>query len=206
MTLRSPLRRIARLVLGSATLGFGVALLLNAHLGSDGYSTLLQGTSVYFDVKFVIAAVLVAAVFVAVGWARGVKPGWGTLVQPFVVGTVVTLATTYVPEPEQLLWRTAQFVLGFLILCVGVAAYLASEYGIGPGEVLARAWDPPFPFKWSYSVVQAACALVGWRLGADLGAGTVLAAIVIGPVVNQFSRLFPVPAPGEQDREAQAGR
>jgi uncharacterized protein len=201
----STLRRVARLVLGSATLGLGVALLLNAHLGSDGYSTLLQGTSVFFDVRFVVTAVGVAAAFVAIGWARGLKPGWGTVVQPFVVGTVVTLATPLVPEPEQLLWRAAQFALGFLVLCLGVAAYLSSDYGIGPGEVLARAWDPPFPFKWSYSVIQAACALVGWRLGADLGAGTVLAAIVIGPVVNQFSRIFPAPDPGERDRGAHAG-
>lgn len=205
MTTASTLRRIALLVLGSATLGFGVALLLNAHLGSDGYSTLLQGTSVFFEVKFVVTAVLVAAVFVAVGWARGIRPGWGTLVQPFVVGTVVTLTTPYAPEPELLPWRVVQFAVGFLILCFGVAAYLASDYGIGPGEVLARAWDPPFPFKWSYSVVQAACALGGWWLGADLGAGTVLAAIVIGPVVNQFGRLFPAPDLGGRGHEAHAG-
>lgn len=184
------LRRVALLVLGSTTLGLGVALLLNAHLGSDGYSTLLQGTSVFFEVRFVVTAVSVAAVFVSIGWLRGIRPGWGTLVQPVVVGTVVTLAMPVVPEPEQMVLRGGQFGLGFLILCLGVAAYLASDYGIGPGEVLARAWDPPFPFKWSYSVVQAACALVGWWLGADLGVGTVLAAIVIGPVVNQFSRLF----------------
>lgn len=199
------LRRVALLVLGSATLGFGVALLLNAHLGSDGYSTLLQGTSVFFEVRFVVTAVGVAAVFVSIGWLRGIRPGWGTLVQPVVVGTVVTLTMPLVPEPEQLVLRAGQFGLGFLILCLGVAAYLASDYGIGPGEVLARAWDPPFPFKWSYSVVQAVCALVGWWLGADLGAGTVLAAIVIGPVVNQFSGFFPAPDPAGRDRGAHAG-
>jgi uncharacterized membrane protein YczE len=199
------LRRAALLVLGSATLGLGVTLLLNAHLGSDGYSTLLQGTSVFFEVRFVVVAVSVAAVFVSIGWARGIRPGWGTLVQPVVVGTVVTLTLPLVPEPDQWPLRAGQFGLGFLILCLGVAAYLASDYGIGPGEVLARAWDPPFPFKWSYSVVQAACALVGWWLGADLGVGTVLAAVVIGPVVNRFARLFPAPDPGEREREGQPG-
>ncbi len=165
--------------------------MLNAHLGSDGYSTLLQGTTLAAGVKFVVSTVSLAAVFVTIGWLRGVRPGWGTLVQPVVVGLVVTFISPVVPEPDQLLVRAGQFATGFLVLCVGVAAYLASDLGVGPGEVLARAFDPPFAFRWSYSVIQAGFAVVGWQLGADLGVGTILAAVVIGPVVNRFARFFP---------------
>ncbi len=184
------MRRFTLLVLGSTTLGLGVTLLLNSHLGSDGYSTLLSGTSKALEIPFVAATVGCALLFVLIGWVRGVRPGVGTIVQPVTVGIVVTLALPLFPEPADLALRIAQFGLGFLVLCVGIAAYLAADLGIGPAEIVARAFDPPFAFAWSYSVLQVAFALIGWRLGADLGLGTLLASFAVGPVVTALSPPF----------------
>lgn len=182
--------RFVLLVLGATVLGVGVALLLNSHLGSDGYSTLMQGTALALDVRFVVVAVGLGTLMAAIGWLRGLRPGWATLIQPLTVGIVVTLLLPVVPEPDDLLLRSVQLVVGFVVLCFGIAAYLASDLGIGPAETIARAFDPPFAFRWFYSVMQVGFALIGWQLGADLGVGTVLAGIAIGPVVTQFSRLF----------------
>jgi uncharacterized protein len=187
---RTIFRRFTLLVLGSTTLGLGVALLLNTHLGSDGYSTLLQGTSIALAVPFVVATIGLATLFVGIGWLRGLRPGWGTVIQPVSVGVVVTLVMPYFPEPSQLPWRIAQFALGLLVLCVGIAAYLAADLGIGPAEVVARAFDPPLPFRWSYSILQVIFALIGWQLGGDLGLGTILASFALGPVVTFLSPPF----------------
>ncbi len=182
--------RFARLLIGSAVLGLGVALLLNSHLGTDGYSTLLQGTSIALDLRFVEVAVGLGALMAGIGWLRGLRPGWATVLQPPTTGIVVTLALPVVPEPDDLMLRSVQLVIGFFVLCLGIAAYLASDLGNGPAETLAKAFDPPFAFRWFYSVLQVGFAIIGWQLGADLGVGTVLSGIAIGPVVTQFSRLF----------------
>ena len=181
------MRRFTLLVLGSTTLGVGVALLLNSHLGSDGYSTLLAGASRALEVPFVVATVAMAALMISLGWARGIRPGWGTIVQPVTVGAVVTLGLDRLPEPHELPGRISQFGLGFLVLCVGIAAYLSADLGIGPAEIVARAFDPPLAFVWGYSTLQLVFALIGWRLGADLGIGTLLASFAAGPVVTRFS-------------------
>ena len=62
--------------------------------------------------------------------------------------------------------------------------------GTGPAEAAALAWDPPVPFKWSYSAVQFGGAVVGWLLGATLGVGTVAVILLLGPCVDLASRLL----------------
>ncbi len=82
--------------------------------------------------------------------------------------------------------------LSFPVLAVGVAGYLAVDAGAGPTEAAALAFDPPVPFKWSYSVVQGGGALLGWLCGAAVGPGTLLVIFLLGPLVDLLSARFPV--------------
>jgi len=82
-------------------------------------------------------------------------------------------------------------VLSLPVLAFGVAGYLGSDTGAGPTEAAALAWDPPVPFKWSYSVVQAGGALIGWWLGASIGVGTLLVIFLLGPLADAFANRIP---------------
>jgi uncharacterized protein len=181
--------RVTQLVVSCAVLGAGVALLLDARLGSDGYSMLINGLTLTTGVEFWVVNTVVGIVLVALAWLRGRRPGLGTLTQPVVVGALVSLLLPRLPTPEALPLRWAELAAGFLVLCVGVAGYLAVDLGAGPTEAAALAWDPPVPFRWSYSLVQVLGAASGWAMGASLGVGTVLVVVLIGPVVD---RLLPL--------------
>jgi uncharacterized protein len=181
-------RRVAQLVLSCVVLGVGVALLLRAALGSDGYSSLINGLSLSLDVPFVVVNAVVGLVLVALAWSRHVIPGLGTIVQPVVVGFTVSGVMSLVAEPDGLLARGLMLAVAFPILAIGVAGYLASGTGAGPTEAAAIAFDPPVPFRWSYSIVQGGGALTGWLLGAAIGVGTILVIILLGPMVDLVSR------------------
>jgi len=182
--------RLAQLVVSCALLGAGVALLLDARLGSDGYSMLISGLSIATQVEFAVVNVVVGVLLVLMAWWRGRRPGLGTLVQPAVVGVVVSVMLTVLPGPASYVGRGTELALGFVVLCVGVAGYLAVDLGAGPAEVAALAWEPPVPFKWSYSLVQLVGAVVGWLLGASLGPGTLLVILLIGPCVDMLIPLL----------------
>ena len=184
--------RFARLVISCVILGIGVAMLLIASLGSDGYSTLVNGLSIALDVDFFVVNFVVGVAFVAMAWARGLKPGVGTITQPVVVGFVVSGLLDSFAEPDNLVLRVILLVLSFPVLAVGVAGYLASGTGAGPTEAAALAFDPPVPFKWSYSVVQGGGALIGWLCGAAIGPGTLLVIFLLGPFVDLLSSRFSV--------------
>lgn len=183
-------RRFLQLVVGCAVLGLGVTLLLTPALGSDGFSSLVNGIRLSTGMPFVVANLLVSALFVALAWARGLKPGVGTVVQIVVVGGTVSLALPLLEEPASLLLRVVMLLVAFPVLAVGIALYLGSHLGAGPAEAAALAWDPPIPFAWSYGVVQGGGALVGWLLGAAIGPGTLAVIFLLGPVVALAGRLL----------------
>ncbi|WP_332643917.1 YczE/YyaS/YitT family protein [Aeromicrobium sp.] len=184
--------QLIRLTVSCVILGIGVAMLLIAALGSDGYSTMVNGLSIAFDVKFWVVNLVVGILLVLMAWVRGLKPGMGTIVQPLVVGFVVSGLLDAFDEPDSMWIRIALLVLSFPVVAVGVAGYLAVDAGAGPTEAAALAFDPPVPFKWSYSVVQGGGALLGWLCGAAIGPGTVMVIFLLGPMVDWLSARFAV--------------
>lgn len=183
-------RRLAMVVLGCVVLGTGVALLLIADLGSDGYSTLVNGVSLATGMSFLVANLLISLLFLLVAAVRRVYPGVGTVVQVVVVGWTVAFLFEALETPDGLGWRFAVLAAAFPVLALGIATYLGAHTGAGPAEAAALAWDPPIPFRWSYSAVQGGGALVGWLLGATIGLGTVAVILLLGPAVDLTSRLL----------------
>ena len=183
-------RRLSLLLAGCLVLGVGVAMLLSADLGSDGYSTFVNGIALRLGVSFWVVNLVVGAVLVGLAAARRVRPGLGTIVQVVLVGVVITAVLEVLDTPDGLAGRAALLVLAFPVLAFGIAGYLGSNTGAGPAEAAALAWDPPVPFRWSYSLVQGGGALAGWLLGATIGVGTIAVIVALGPLVDLASRLL----------------
>lgn len=182
--------RVVQLVAGCVVLGAGVALLLTAELGSDGFSTLVYGTSLAADLPFVVANLAISVTFLAMAWARGVRPGVGTLAQIVLVGVVVEVGLATLSAPDQLWARILVVTAALPVLALGIALYLGTHLGAGPMEAAALAWDPPLRFAWSYNTIQLLSAVVGYWLGAPLGLGTVAVVVALGPLVALTSRVL----------------
>ncbi len=199
-----PFARLVQLLGGCVVLGLGVTLLLLAELGSDGFSTLVYGTTLATDIPFVVVNLVVSTAFLAMAWARGVRPGIGTLVQIVVVGSVVELGLALVPAPDPLWARALLAAAALPVLALGIASYLGSHLGAGPVEAAGLAWDPPVRFAWSYNAIQALSALTGWWLGAPLGVATAAVVLVLGPMVTLAGRMLHLDVHQQRTGEGQS--
>lgn len=186
------MRKAVLLLGGCVVLGVGVAMLLLSAYGSDGYSTLVNGIRLAADIPFFWANLSVSVTFVLLAWVKGLKPGIGTVTQIVVVGFTVSTLLDLFEEPGSDAARIMLLVAAVPVLSFGIAAYLGSQVGAGPGEAAALAWDPPVPFKWSYSVMQGGGALIGYLLGADVGVATIVVIFLLGPAVDLAARLLRV--------------
>lgn len=184
------LRQVVLLLGGCVVLGVGVGLLLAADLGSDGYSTFVNGLALRTGAAFWVMNLVVGVVLVGLAALRRLRPGLGTVVQVVLVGVTVSVALDLLGTPDALVPRILLLVAAFPVLALGIAAYLGSHTGAGPAEAAALAWDPPVPFRWSYSAVQGGGALLGWLLGATVGVGTIAVIVLLGPAVDLASRLL----------------
>ena len=183
--------RAAQLLGCCVVLGAGVVLLLRSALGSDGYSTFVTGLSRSQGWDFAVANALVGVTLVALAWWRGTRPGVGTVAQTVVVGLTVSGGLALTTEPSSLVVRALLLALALPVLAVGVAGYLNTATGAGPAEAAALAVDPPVPFRWGYNLLQGTGALVGWLWGADVGPGTVLVVVALGPAVVALRQRLP---------------
>jgi len=181
-------RQLGLLVGGCVVLAVGVGMLLTADFGSDGYSTFVNGLARSLDVSFWVVNLALGVVLVTMAAARGVRPGVGTVAQVVLVGVVISVLLDVWSTPDAVAGRVGLLVAAFPVLALGVAAYLGSQTGAGPTEAAALAWDPPVPFRWSYSIVQGGGALGGWLLGATIGVGTLAVIVALGPLVDLASR------------------
>ena len=200
-----PVFRAVQLVLGCVVLGVGVTLALVPRLGSDGYSTLVNGLSLGLEVPFLWMSLVVGLAFVGLGWARGVRPGVGTVAQVAVVSLVVDLGLGLLDQPDALWARLALLALAFPVLAAGIALYLGVGLGAGPVEAAALGFDPPVPFAVSYNTAQLLGALVGWWQGAAVGVGTLVVIVLLGPGVTVAARLLrqDLHQPGSRARDVQ---
>jgi uncharacterized protein len=182
------LNRVIQLLLSCVVLGVGVALLLDAALGSDGYSALVNGLTIATGLPFALVNLAVGLVLIGLAWTRGTSPGIGTVIQAVLVGVVVGAVLPVLPAPTGMGARVAELAGAFVLVTLGVAGYLATNLGAGPAEAAAMAFDPPLRFGWSYSVLQLGGAIVGWALGAAVGPGTLLVVRLVGPAVDVVTR------------------
>ena len=183
--------RAAQLLGACVVLGLGVVLLLRSALGSDGYSTFVTGLSRSQGWDFALANALVGVTLVGLAWWRGTRPGVGTVAQTVVVGLTVSGGLAVTAEPSSLGLRALLLALALPVLAVGVAGYLNTATGAGPAEAAALAVDPPVPFRWGYNLLQGTGALVGWLWGADVGPGTLLVVVALGPAVSALRARLP---------------
>ncbi len=184
-------RRWLQLVASCLVLAAGVVLLLRAGFGSDGYSTFVNGVSRASGWEFALVNTLVGVSLVVLAWLRGTRPGVGTIVQTVLVGAAVSIGLAVTVQPSSLLVRCLLLALALPVLAVGVAGYLNTASGAGPAEAAALSVDPPIPFRWGYNVLQGVGALVGWLCGADVGVGTLLVVVVLGPAVDLLRARLP---------------
>jgi uncharacterized membrane protein YczE len=91
--------------------------------------------------------------------------------------------------------RVLYLVLGIVINGVATAAYIGARLGPGPrdGLMTGLVRRTGGSVRVVRTAIEVAVVGIGWLLGGNLGLGTVLFALAIGPVVHVALPLLTVP-------------
>lgn len=186
--LREYLRRIGLLVGGLLISAVGIQLMLQANIGLEPWSVLQQGISLTFGVTFGMASAIVGAVVILIAVLCGESIGLGTLANIVVCPAFLDILALlgWVPQAKTLAGGVVMLLVGLELLAIGTWMYMLSTLGVGPRDalmvVLAR------KTRRSVGLCRALTELivifVGWRLGGQVGLGTVIAAVGLGSLFN----------------------
>jgi uncharacterized membrane protein YczE len=123
------------------------------------------------------------------------RPGLGTVSNVLVIGAALDVFLRWIHTPGSVWVRGLFLLVGILVNGVATAAYIGARLGPGPrdglmtGLVRTRGWS----VRLVRTGIEVAVVVIGWLLGGNLGVGTVLFALAIGPVVHVALPLLTVP-------------
>ncbi len=179
------LRRLGILATGLVLVAGGVALMIRAEIGVAPYDVLTTGLADLTGIEIGIAAMLLPLAFTLLGWALGGTVGPGTVLAVLLVGPLLGLALHLLPDVDPMAARLALFAVGFAVLSAGITSVVIAEIGPGPAELLMlaihRRGHALAPVRTAIEVVSVA---IGWAMGGQVGAGTVVVALLIGPTLR----------------------
>ncbi|MBV2366159.1 hypothetical protein KUM37_22905 [Streptomonospora sp. NEAU-YY374] len=194
---RPRLRRLAHLMVGLHLYGLGCALLMAARLGSMPWDVLHQGLARITGLSVGTWMILVGGMVMLLWIPLRQRPGVGTLSNVLLVGVWTDLWLRWLPEPEALPLRCLMLALGILAIAGATALYIGARLGPGPrdGLMVGLAERTPFSLRLARTAIEVAVVAVGVLMGGTLGVGTLLFALVIGPLTQALMPLGAVPDP-----------
>ena len=203
-------RRVTQLLAGLVLFGVTMALILRAGLGLEPWGVLTYGLIQHIPLSY--GEMVVASSFVVLLLWIPLRqwPGLGTLLNAVVVGVATDATLAVVPPVEGLAQQVSVMLLGVVGNGVAGALYIGSQLGPGPrdGLMTGLARRTGRSIRLVRTSLEVTVVTLGWLLGGVLGVGTVVYALLIGPVVQLFLPLLTVrvapPAVGQPAMEGAA--
>lgn len=200
-------RRLPRLLVGLVALGSGTAMMVEARLGLSPYDVLHQGLADVTGISFGTIVILLGALILLLWIPIGQRLGIGTVINTLTVGLVIDAFLAWSPNPETLPLRWTYLLGGIVVVAFGVGLYIGAGLGPGPRDGLMTGIAAKGHPLWIVRTGLELTALaIGWVLGGDVGAGTLLFAFGIGPLGHYFLlRLHLAVDGGDPDPDAAIG-
>jgi len=183
--------RLAQLLAGLLVYGVSEALMLAPAVGVDPWDVFHTGLSRITGVPVGTVLIVIGA-FVLLLWIPlRQRPGLGTLANIVVIGAVIDVMLAGLPAPHSFWPRWGMFASGVALNAVATGLYIGAGLGAGPRDGLTTGLAARgCSIRVARTGVELSVLAAGWLLGGNVGAGTVVYAVAIGPLVHVTIPLF----------------
>ena len=191
------IRRLFQLLIGLALYGVSLAMFIRAGLGLDPWDVFHQGIAGRTGLSIGTVVVIVSFLVLLLWIPLRQMPGAGTLANAVLVGVFTDIGLVLIPEFSHLGGQIGLLAGAVLLNGIASACYIGARLGPGPrdGLMTGLARRTGWSVRASRTGIEVVVLGAGWLLGGSVGAGTVLYALAIGPLVQLLLPRFTVPEP-----------
>lgn len=186
--------RLVLLWIGSLLIATSVAVTLWTELGPGPLDVFIGAIRNITGLPLTVAVWVTVGSLIAVAWSLGRRPGFGTVLSPFLVGPMLQATVAILDgfeSPRSWLVRVALQLVAIAGIGVGSGTLIVSGLGAGSGELFAGATSDKVS-RSETSVrpfIELTWIVLGVALGGPAGFGTVLVGVFIGPAVASGHRV-----------------
>ncbi|MEJ8545394.1 YczE/YyaS/YitT family protein [Brevibacillus borstelensis] len=182
--------RYAMFVLGLFIGAFGCVLMIKANLGVSPWDVFHIGLQKTFGLTIGLWSQIVGVIVIFLSFALAkIKPTFGMFLNMVCFGLFLDmfLWMDIIPEVEGIVQRVLMLLGGLLVSAVGIGMYLSPRLGAGPRDSFMLAMNERM--GWSIQrvrlIIEVSVLLAGAALGGPVSVGTVLVAVLTGPLIQR---------------------
>lgn len=182
------IKRLIKLHLGLFLFAVAIALMVRANIGVAPWDVFHQGISKVTGISFGISSILVGLgiLFIALGLRERI--GYGTLSNMVLIGIFIDwlFAWQLVPQAQSLLTGLGMLLSGMVLTGFASFLYMSAAFGAGPRDsmmvaLVKRSGKSVATIR---TAIEMAALLLGFLMGGQVGIGTVILALGIGPTIQ----------------------
>ena len=180
------LRQLLQVLSGTSLIGIGISLNYLANLGLGPWGVFHDGLSKTLNITYGRTIIItgIAVMFLWIPLKQ--RPGIGTIIDIFLVGTVADLIIPNFPLSENVFVSLLLIFCGIILIGAGTAIYVGGNLGVGPRDgIMVGLEAKGLKIGTARNIIELLAFLTGWLLGGLVGYVTILFVIGIGPVVQK---------------------
>jgi uncharacterized membrane protein YczE len=184
--------RFCFFITGIAILTLGVSFTLKANLGSGPWDALAAGQSQAMGLTVGVWVMINGSFLLFLNaYLLREKPEFLAIITFVFIGMMIDFWLLKVLKewhPEGLVYRGGIVILGVLLIAIGVATYLQSNYPANPIDKLMIALHKRFgaSFMAAKTIGEMTALVAAILLQGPIGIGTLAIAFTIGPIIQIF--------------------
>lgn len=181
-------RQLLQLTVGLWLYGASMAMVIRGALGLDPWDVFHAGVMEHAGLSFGTIVIIVGALVLLLWIPLRQMPGLGTVANVVLIGVATDVTLWMLSAPDGYLARGSLLVGGVVLNGLAGALYIGAQLGPGPrdGLMTGLARRTGLSLRLVRTLLEVTVLAVGFLLGGQVGLGTVLYAVAIGPLVQLF--------------------
>lgn len=131
---------------------------------------------------------ILAGIIIVAATMIGTKrwPQLGTWLNIIVIGFFIDVFNWLLPDFTSFAGQLIIFLLGLIVMAIGVGVYVSPNVGAGPRDslMLLIVKKMGWSIKTVRTGIEVIVTVIGWILGGPVGVGTVITALLLGQLVH----------------------
>lgn len=180
--------RIFRVFLGFFALALGIVIMVQSQIGLGAWDVLHDGVSKTFGITLGQATMIVGILVLSVSIIARQTMGIATVLNILIIGLIVDIVIyiNIIPLAPNFFVGLIMGVISMCIVTFGIYLYVSPGLGAGPRDtflVLVSKWVNK-PVAFCRTFIELSAVIVGFFLGGSVGVGTVMLAVLSGPIMQ----------------------
>ncbi len=184
------LKKILLMIIGVLIMSFGCGMLIKTGYGADTSNALLTGVANKINLSVGNTNAIATVVFIILSYFLSKKRiGLGTILVPLIISFPIDFAIRVCIKAPNLLIGILLDIVALYIVSFGAAITIEFDLGASPFDCLSLGISDRFHLKYVIAkyLLDAFCVVMGFLLKGEVGIGTLLCFLVMGPFIS-FNR------------------